>query len=111
MTAHTFFHTSEFVGPGTSTIEVHLEIRFEHSKADPDVGAPESVSIEHIRFDIGDAAGNGKPVEETGAADGKHFAAEHALSVNIAPIAGAIADRQIQLLIGKTAERVGGNQA
>ena len=56
MTAHTFFHTSEFVGPGTSTIEVHLEIRFEHSKADPDVGAPESVSIEHIRFDIGDAA-------------------------------------------------------
>lgn len=54
MSTHKFNHAVEFVGPGASTIDGHLEIEFEHHKADPNVGAPEGITIENILVDMGD---------------------------------------------------------
>src|SRR5262249_33625255 len=62
------------------------------------------------RAEIADAGRYRKALEQGGTADGKDFAVEHAGRFDVAPIAGAIADAKIELLIGKFAEAVGGDQ-
>lgn len=53
MTAYTFSHPTEFVGPAGCVVAGHLVIDFDHSKAEPDVNWPGSITIESIVAVIG----------------------------------------------------------
>lgn len=53
MTAHKFDYPADFDGPAGCLAEGHLVIEFEHSKADPSVGADASITINSIVVVIG----------------------------------------------------------
>lgn len=53
MTAHTLKHPTELTGPASITVDCHLEIGYEHERADPSVGVSAGITIHSIVLVIG----------------------------------------------------------
>ncbi|MFY2088357.1 hypothetical protein ACOTDN_17980 [Achromobacter xylosoxidans] len=53
MTSYTFTMPAEFDGPGSSLLEGHLAIEFDHQRAEPDTNTYEGVAIQSVRVVIG----------------------------------------------------------
>lgn len=53
MTYHRFACDATFEGPHGSHIETELHVEFDHSRADPKVGAPEEIDVCKVRVKIG----------------------------------------------------------
>lgn len=53
MTSYAFTMPAEFDGPGSSLLEGHLAIEFDHQRAEPDTNTYEGVAIQSVRVVIG----------------------------------------------------------
>lgn len=53
MSAYAFTMPAEFDGPGSSLLEGHLAIEFDHQRAEPDTNTYEGVAIRSVRVVIG----------------------------------------------------------
>lgn len=53
MTSYAFTMPAEFDGPGSSLLEGHLAIEFDHQRAEPDTNTYEGVAVRSVRVVIG----------------------------------------------------------
>ena len=49
MSAYAFTMPAEFDGPGSSLLEGHLAIEFDHQRAEPDTNTYEGVAVRSVR--------------------------------------------------------------